>query len=206
MTCGSRRTSAGVPSAMLLAVVEHGDAVADAHDEPMSCSMSRTVSPSSSRSLRMRSVSSAVSLRVHAGGRLVEQQQLRARWRARGRSRAGAGRRTAGCGPSRRRGPEADELEQLHRALRSPARSSRSVRGADERSHRPSWSVWRGVHADQHVVEGRHVPNSRMFWNVRATPDRGDLVRLARHDPLALLADRRWPSNRSRPPSACRRR
>ena len=43
----------------------------------MSCSISSTVRPRSSRILRTNAVNAARLLRVHAGGRLVEQQQLR---------------------------------------------------------------------------------------------------------------------------------
>ena len=63
----------------------------------MSCSINSTVRPRSSRRRCTKAMNAARLLRVHAGGRLVEQHQLRARWPARGRPPAGAGRRSSGC-------------------------------------------------------------------------------------------------------------
>ena len=84
----------------LLAVVEHGDPIADAHHHL------HVVLDQQDRDAELvadRPMSSIIwaSRRVHARRRLVEQQQLGLGWRALGRSRGGAGRRTAGCGPPR---------------------------------------------------------------------------------------------------------
>ena len=94
---GPLRISAGVPSA----IFSPRSSTVMRSETPMttlmSCSMSSTVSPRSSRTLLHERREAAALLRVHAGRRLVEQQQLRLAARARARPRAGAGRRTAGC-------------------------------------------------------------------------------------------------------------
>ena len=96
----------------------------------MSCSMSRIVSPRSSRSLRMKSVRLVGLLRVHPGRRLVEQQQLRV-----GRERAGdldaalvaVGEVDGELVVDAWR--PAPTKSSISRALSSDSRSSRRVRG-----------------------------------------------------------------------------
>ena len=83
----------------------------------MSCSISRTEMPCSARSVLHQLAQLLGLLRVHAGGRLVEQQQLRARTPARARSRGGAGRRRAGSSRARRGRLRPTKCEQLARAL-----------------------------------------------------------------------------------------
>ena len=51
-----------------------------------------------------------------------------------------------------------------------------------------------GVGADHHVLERGHLGNSRMFWNVRAMPELGDLG-----SACCLPSDR--PSKRTSPRS-----
>ena len=118
-------------------------------------------------------------LRVHAGGRLVEQQELRVAWPARARSRAGAaGRRAGSARGSSASAVELEDLEQLARLVRRCASSSCVVR-AGVRARPPSSPPSAcGAHADEHVVEHGEVANRRMFWNVRAMPSAVDLVRL----------------------------
>ena len=84
-----------------LAVVQHHDCCASAMTARMTCSISRMVRPVS-RLRSRRNADHPVDLgRPQAGHHLVEQQQLRARWRARAPlpaacGRAGSGARRAG--------------------------------------------------------------------------------------------------------------
>ena len=97
--------------------------------------------------------------RVHAGGRLVEQQQLRAARRARGRSRPAGGWRRTRLDTSMvgaRQQPVAEQREDLERACSRAASSSRRVRGS--RSTAPSGTGAEArMHADQHVFEHGQV-------------------------------------------------
>ena len=104
----------------------------------MSCSISRT------RQVALRRAGCCDErrelgglLRVHARGRLVEQQQLRLRSRARARPRAGAGRRRAGSSRARcPRAAQAGEREQLVRALARLRFLAAHARRAEDRSER----------------------------------------------------------------------
>ena len=71
------RISAGWPSAILLAEVEHGDAVAHAHDEAHVVLDEQHGVALDRGCVRIRPPSVSLLGRVEAGGRLVEQQQLR---------------------------------------------------------------------------------------------------------------------------------
>ena len=87
----------------------------------MSCSMSSTVTPALVAQPAHELREAVALLRVHAGGRLVEQEQRRLASPARARPRAGAGRRTAGCARRCTRGAaEPDELQQRGGAARAP--------------------------------------------------------------------------------------
>ena len=94
----------------------------------MSCSISSTVRPRSSRSRCTNAVKSARLLRVHAGRRLVEQQRASAPSRAPARPRGGAGRRTTGCARTPRRPAPAGR-----RSAGSRARARRRVRSSRRR-------------------------------------------------------------------------
>ena len=156
----------------LLAVVEHGDALGDAHDDlhVVLDQQDRQLAlvaqlPHELRELRRL-------LRVHAGGRLVEQQQL------------GLGRQRprdlhpalVAVGEVDRRAGRCRSLAQadVARAARAPCSravallaarpaagggSSRTARPSCARAGRPSRSR-----------PPSSSPNRRMFWNVRATP------------------------------------
>ena len=100
----------------------------------------------------------------------------RARWPARGRSPAGAGRRRAGCGPARRpcrRRPTNSSSSAAPLAALAAPRVG-TVGRADQR--RPDALAGRAVPADQHVLSAVMSANSRMFWKVRAMPGLGDPV------------------------------
>ena len=106
---------------------------------------------------------------VHAGGGLVEREQPSARWRARARSRGGAGRRRAGAGELVGARGDAHVVEQLAaRAARWP----------------PPPRAWRGcaaiapntpacVRTCRPIItfsSADRLANRRMFWKVRAMP------------------------------------
>ena len=195
MTRGFVRTSAGLPSA----IFSPWSSTVTRSETPittfMSCSISRIVSFSSSRSWRMNSVSRCGLLRVHAGGRLVEQQQLRVgRQRPRdlhpplvavGQLRGELVEDGLGAGRRRRaaRGP-----------ARASARSSRRTRGGrriDPNSPARIRAWWPTITFSTAVI----APNRRMFWNVRATPSavitsgraRGDVAAAEVDPPLGRL-------------------
>ena len=141
----------------LLAVVEDGDPVADPHDHPhVVLDEQDRQARARARSRLIRSVICAVSRGFMPGGRLVEQQQRRVAGRGRGRSRVGAGRRRAGSWRARRRVPcrptSASSSRARTRALPPRARSRR------RRQQRiDQFAVSRDVHADEHVLDRRHV-------------------------------------------------
>ena len=120
-------------------------------------------------------------LRVHAGGGLVEQQQLRLRSPARGRSRAGAGCRTAGSWRARpARSAELEDLEQRRARSRSIRASSLAM--APACAGPPSSASSRAGRCERDLTLSSTVSSAkrRMFWNVRAMPRRGDLVAASR--------------------------
>ena len=138
------------------------------------------------------------SRRVHAGVRLVEQEDPRVRARRRGRSRAGAGRRTAGALQAGRRcSIEPEQLEQLDRAHPSSSRSlTPEGRRREQRAEQRARHVPTGAPTFTLSMTGRS-PNSRMFWNVRAMPSASD--RVGRR-----AGDRRGPRTGSSPLVGCR--
>ena len=157
MTFGSRRTSSGVPSAMLLAMIEHRDAVADAHDH------AHVVLDEQDRQAQLRpqpAMSRVICRRLVRGSCRRSARRAAAgsaRWRARAPPRGGAGRRRAGCCASDAVAPaQADQRQQLARLGRAPPplrvagvawtadASIRLVRSFD-------------VHAHEHVLERGHV-------------------------------------------------
>ena len=144
----------------------------------MSCSMSRTVRPSSVAQLADEVGQLAGLLGVHAGGRLVEQQQLRLGGQGAGDLEAAlvAVRQVAG---ERLRAPvEADELEQLHGLvvrLGLLALDATAAAGSPP-NQRPLSRWWRPTSTFSSAVM---LPNSRMFWKVRADAEPDDLVGLA---------------------------
>ena len=123
-TTGSAWTSAGVAFGDLLAEVEHGDPVGDAHHQLHDVLDQEDRDPAAAEA-EDPLAELADLLGVHARGRLVEQQELRARAAS---ARASSRRR---CSPNARlpasssclRG-EAGELEQLA-DLGADARASR---------------------------------------------------------------------------------
>ena len=129
MTFGFARTSAGRALGDDLAVVEDRDPVADAHDDPHVVLDEQDRQPELGPEPADEVGHLARLAAVHAGRRLVEQEQLRVASRARGRSRAGAGRRTAGCAPTSPAG--SSRSTSLSSAMHSSidACSSRSMLG-----------------------------------------------------------------------------
>ena len=90
-TVGSARISSGVPSREEGALVEHGDPVGDPHDELHLVLHEDDGAPA--RELADQPHRLVGLLGAHARGRLVEEQERRARTRARSRSRGVASRR-----------------------------------------------------------------------------------------------------------------
>ena len=141
----------------------------------MSCSISRIVTSKRVRMSSIRCINCVALLRIEPGRGLIEQQQPRlARERARDlepallavgqlrRARVRPGRRARGLRAARRR-------------CASWPRSSwpRSAPFRSTRRQEPGAGVL--VRGDAHVVEARSATaNSRMFWNVRVMPRRGD--------------------------------
>ena len=142
----------------------------------MSCSIRRIVSPRSSRSRCTKRVNSARLLRVHARGRLVEQQELRLACRAPARPRAGAGRRRRGsCAyVVARRSRQAAVMRELAGPVGGAALLPALPRRAQDRLRTiPPFSA--GVHRRRARSRAPViVGNRRMFWNVRPTPSCGD--------------------------------
>ena len=107
--------------------------------------------------------------RVHAGGRLVEQQQRRLRCRAPGRPRAGAGRRTAGSSRGRRRGPSARRARGSSAARSRASASSRRSRGVESIASTSCALSWVCIPTST-FSSAVMFWNRRMFWNVRPRP------------------------------------
>ena len=111
--------------------------------------------------------------RVHAGGRLVEQEDARAASPSRGRSRACGDSRTRGCtraGSSGSRRAAGRRTRASPRRARSISRSSRRARGsAEDRRGRAPACVCPYAAAMTFSLTVM-LRNSRRVWNVRATP------------------------------------
>ena len=168
MTCGSAH-DLGRALGDLLAVVEDGDPVADAHDDAHVVLDEQDRQPSSSR---MRPISAVIVARldgVHARRRLVEQQQLRL-----------AGQRARDLQPPLvavgqvagqlvLAAPQADVVEPAWRP--SPAtcllRAAGAASGARRRrAMRAAASACRPARSRCAVM----LANRRMFWKVRPMP------------------------------------
>ena len=109
--------------------------------------------------------------RGQAGGRLVEQQQLRVERQRAARSRAGAACRRAGCAPPRRRGaPRPTNSSSAMRARpRRRAPRAGSAACAASTSSRLLRKVW--CRPTSTFCSAVISPNSCTFWKVRAMPD-----------------------------------
>ena len=168
-----------------LAVVEDGDPVADAHDDP------HVVLDEQDGQAELGSQPAdevgqvARLLGVHAGGRLVEQQELRTRGQ---RSRdlqpalvavGQVAASTAGARPSRPTN-SSSSCRPRSRPL-SSARCARRRRIASHQRLR-RWTCM----ADEDVVEGRHRPEQADVLERPADAERRHLVRLTRADLAAL--------------------
>ena len=128
----------------------------------MSCSTSSTPSPSATSSRRSRAERVGLVL-VEPRRRLVEQQHLRARSRARGRARRGAPCRSGGCSTmSSATSDDADPLEQLLGDRRS-GRTCSCPTPCASRARRSTFS---------RVLR---LSNASSRWNVRAMPSRARL-------------------------------
>ena len=190
MTFGSRRTSSGRALGDLLAVVEHRDPVADAHDHL------HVVLDEEDRQAEL--APQLVDQRHHLGGlaRVHARRSARpaagasGRCRAPGRPRAGAGRRTAGSWPARSPRPR--------RPTRSSSSSARCARAdllasvARRREHRVEQvRLELDVHADEHVLRGGHVLEQADVLERPADAGRDHVVR-SRAPEDAEAASRRW--------------
>ena len=157
MTCGLARTSAGAPSAMTSPWSSTVIRSLMPMTTRMSCSMSRTVSPSSARSLRMKSVISRVSLVFMPAVGSSSRSSFGPRRRGRARSRAGAGRRRAGCVPTYSdRSSRSTSLSRLHRLVDRVLLLAEHRGRAQDRI--PPVAAQVDVDADPDVVERRHRP------------------------------------------------
>ena len=154
----------------------------------MSCSISSTVSPCSSRSFSTKRGEVRRLLRVHPGGRLVEEEELRLR-----RERA------------RDLEPALVAVGEVLARVSSTFRRARSTRAARGRARaRPRSSrLIRGVRRiapRSRPCRRECIPTStfssavmfwkrRMFWNVRPMPRCGDRVRRLAGDVVAVEDD-----------------
>ena len=135
----------------------------------MSCSIRSTVSPLRRAACRIEVGELERLLRVHARGRLVEQQQLRLRSRARAPPRAAAGRRRRGCARTARRAGEPAVGEQLDARARAPRASSRlTPRRPEDRRRSPP--LRRECMPTRTFSSADICWKRRMFWNVRPMP------------------------------------
>ncbi len=179
MTFGSFCTSAGIPSAMRLAVVEHEDAVTDLHHQLHVVFDQQDRGAVGADALEQLSEFHGLG-RIHPGGRLVQCEQLRI-----GRERprdlqaplvavGQAARRVVGA----RR--DADVVEQFQRAAldrgllrqRSPVAQDRADH-ARPRAHVPP---------DHHVLQRRQVGEQADVLEGARDAGGGDLVRLEAGD------------------------
>ena len=156
MTRGSRRTSSGRPLGDLLAVVEDGDPVADAHDELHVVLDEQDREPEVAAEPRdeRRQVG-----RLPAGScpRRARRAAAASGWRpGPGRSRAGAGRRRGGSSRARCR------LPLRPTSVRSSVRAGSAACSSSRRPRRARARVEPGrleprVHPDEHVLDRGHV-------------------------------------------------
>ena len=156
MTFGSRRTSSGVPSAIFSPWSRTVTRSLMPMTTRMSCSISRTVRPRSRRSLPIRLVSCGRLARVHAGGRLVEQEQRRVRAERAGDLEPALVAVRQVLGELVVAALEADEREAARGPGRGTTASSRRSRGV-ENSASTQLRLEPAVHPDEHVLEGGHV-------------------------------------------------
>ncbi len=192
MTAGSFCTVGRRSLGDLLAVVEHEHAVAHAHHEfhvVLDQEDRRAVAPNVVEQILERRRFGG----VHAGRRFVEREELRARWRARGRSQAAAGRR--------RRGASRALLRALTRRRRT-----RAVRARAARSPSPRRAYWRcGIsrRTRRHAyARGGRSSRSRARTGWRTAGCSGTCARCrARRRRSACRPVSGWPSNTNAPPS-----
>ena len=208
MTRGSLRTSSGVPSEILLAVVEDGDPVADPHDQlhVVLDEQDREAEVAAQPRDQARSRSCRL-LGVHARGGLVEQQELR-----------------VGGERPRDLEPALVAVGQVAWRARCPCPAARRARAAPRPAVSASFSsLPHPRRAEQRVrqvavAHGVCIPtrtfstavmfwNRRMFWNVRPTPACDHVVGAgAAEDPepleLLLVPDRPDDREQQRSPRA----
>ncbi len=188
MTAGLARISSGRPSASSSPVVEDRDPFADSHDHL------HVVLDEQDREIQL--VAEMLDelghlgrlAGVHAGGGLVQQQQLRlARQRARQLEPALVAVRQV-LGPVLLVAPrQADELEELLRlALRLLLLGAH---GGKPQEGAPPARLHADVAADHHVGQDRHGAEEADVLERPADPDLDDLVRRASDERLALERD-----------------
>ena len=181
----------------LLAEVEHGDAVGDAHDQAhvvldQQHGVARVADP------RMSAMQAALLRPGSCRRRARRAGAASARWPGRGRSPAGAGRRRAGSWPRRRPGRAMPTNSSSSRPARGPRVSSLRCAGQAEHGADDAGAVVR-VRADEHVLERGHVGEQPDVLERAGDAELGDLVALLAAERLAVEA-------RPRPRSAGRRR
>ena len=159
------------------AVVEHGDALADVHHQPhvvldeQDRQRELVAQPADQR--RAARASPAGSSRRPA-------RRAAAPWArspARARSRAAAGRRRAGCAPARRARSSSPKSASSRRDALDDRRLLGLLAAAARRIVGTSACSPRRWQATRTLSSTESSPNRRMFWNVRAIPACGDLVR-----------------------------
>ncbi len=186
MTRGLARTSAGRPLGEDLAVVEDRDAVADPHHDAHVVLDEQDREPELGSQAADERGQLAGLAGVHAGGRLVEQEQLRT-----GRERTSdleatlVAVREVPC-PGVRPCPQADELQQFVPALDRRLLFGMVARRAQDRVPPATAEVRVLSHED--VVERGHRPEQPDVLEGPADPELGHLVRPHR---LHLAAARR---------------
>ena len=154
----------------------------------MLCSISRIARSRSPTSRRSRTIRCARLALGHAGGRLVEQQQ-------RGLGGQGAGQLQPALIAVRQiardlvgLGGEAHAVQQRVAALPEPTLHLVEARPVAERV--PDAERHAGVHADQHVLDGRHVGEEPDVLERAAHAERGDLIRAQTDQRVAAEGDR----------------
>ena len=181
----------------LLAVVEHGDVLGDAHDD-LHVVLDQHDRDAALVAQLVHELRELVGLlRVHAGRRLVEQQQLRV-----GGQRAGDLDPPLVAVGEVDRGPVVMALGQpdVARAPRAPSPRRAPppcARRACGRSSRTGPAFMRAFWPTMQFSTAVIVANRRMFWNVRAMPELHDHVgppagdvAAVEHDPARASACR----------------
>ena len=159
----------------LAAELEHDDPVGDPHDQPHVV-LDEQDRVARSRILRISSIKSSLLGRVEARGRLVEAEQLGSRGHRSGDLQPPLVAVGQAARPARPAAPmPTKSSSSMARRALAPLR----VRWLGSRNSAMHAAVWCCASAPTSTFSSAVISgNSRMFWNVRAMPELGDLVPL----------------------------